>query len=257
MRTVHIGGVSSVWRPCSPSRASPRSAFPRPRRTVPRPAGLPAAWSDSDGLPQPEAEVVLARRDRLGALAQLSWRARSGFDGRYEITGVPPGRYLVLVRTIGGDSSAGGRPWPTLFPGVPMTEPGVLVEVMPGLSTEGIDVWLWPYPRRFSVSGRVFGPDGTRVRLPGARVRPPGYPRHRRVDHDRSGWALLDRRRAARSSGRSRARHRRRSRARRRRGHHRGGDAGRRHPHHRSRARGDHGSRDGPTGAVASLPASP
>jgi hypothetical protein len=91
----------------------------------------------------------------------LSWRASSGFDGRYEIRGVPPGRYLVLVRAIGGDSSAGGRPWPTLFPGVPVTEPGALVEVMPGLSTEGIDVWLWPYPRRFSVSGRVFGPDGT------------------------------------------------------------------------------------------------
>jgi len=116
----------------------------------------------SDGVPQPEAEVVLARRDRLGALAQLSWRARSGFDGRYEIAGVPPGRYLVLVRAIGGDSSAGGRPWSTLFPGVPITEPGVLVEVMPGLSTEGIDVWLWPYPRRFSVWGRVFGPDGAR-----------------------------------------------------------------------------------------------
>lgn len=115
----------------------------------------------SDGLPQPEADVVLARRDRQGMLVQLSWRARSAFDGRYEISGVPPGRYLVLVRAIGGDASGAGRPGPTLFPGVPVTEPGTPIEVVPGISTEGIDIWLWPDPRRFTVSGRVFGPDGT------------------------------------------------------------------------------------------------
>ncbi len=113
-----------------------------------------------DGLPQPEADVVLARRNRDGVLGQLSWRARTAFDGRYEIRGVPPGRYLVLVRGIGSDTGGAGRPDPTLFPGVPVTERGELVEVVAGLSTEGIDVWLTPAPRRFTVSGRVFGPDG-------------------------------------------------------------------------------------------------
>jgi hypothetical protein len=34
------------------------------------------------------------------------------------------------------------------------------VDVVAGLSTEGIDVWLVPSPRRFTISGRVFGPGG-------------------------------------------------------------------------------------------------
>jgi len=130
-----------------------------------------------DGLPQPDAQVVLARRTAAGTLRQLLWRARTAFDGRYEITGVPPGRYLVLVRAIGSDVAAPGRPDATLFPGVPLVEPGTLVEVVAGLSTEGIDVWLVPSPRRFVVTGRVFGPDGStfdslviEVGRPGARA---------------------------------------------------------------------------------------
>ncbi len=75
-----------------------------------------------DGLPQPDAQVVLAERTAAGALRQLPWRARTAFDGRYEITGVPPGRYLVLVRAIGADTAAAGRPDATLFPGVPLSE---------------------------------------------------------------------------------------------------------------------------------------
>lgn len=114
-----------------------------------------------DGLPQPDAQVVLAQRGPAGALRQLAWRARTAFDGRYEIVGVPPGRYLVLVRPIGADVAAEGRPDATLFPGVPTSEPGTLVDVLPGLSAEGIDVWLVPGPRRFSVSGRVFRDGGS------------------------------------------------------------------------------------------------
>ncbi len=114
-----------------------------------------------DGLPQPDAQVVLARRGPTGTLQQLAWRARTAFDGRYEVVGVPPGRYLVLVRAIGADVAADGRPGATLFPGVPASEPGTPVEVLPGLSSEGIDVWLVPSPRRFSVSGRVFRTGGT------------------------------------------------------------------------------------------------
>ena len=113
-----------------------------------------------DGLPQPDAQVVLARRDAAGTLRQLRWSARTGFDGRYVIGGVPAGRYLVLVRAIGSDVAADGRPDATLFPGVPLAEAGTAIDVVAGLSTEGIDVWLVPAPRRFVVTGRVFGPDG-------------------------------------------------------------------------------------------------
>jgi hypothetical protein len=160
MRRVHVGVVSLVVVLMGTGVAAQRAAAPGPAR--PGTGWVAGRIVRSDGLPQPEADVVLARRDRQGALTQLSWRARSGLDGRYEIAGVPPGRYLVLVRAIGGDGDVpgSGRPRPTLFPGVPLTEPGALVEVAPGISTEGIDIWLWPYPRRFTVSGRVFGPDG-------------------------------------------------------------------------------------------------
>jgi hypothetical protein len=115
-----------------------------------------------DGLPQADADVVLAQRMPSGALRQLTrWRARTGFDGRYAITGVPPGRYLVLVRAIGSDVGVAGRPGATLFPHMPVDEVGTLVEVLPGLPTEGIDVWMVPSPRRFTITGRVFGPEGT------------------------------------------------------------------------------------------------
>jgi len=133
-----------------------------PAQTVtPSPGQVAGRVVRPDGLPQPDAQVVLARRGPTGALRQLSWRAKSGFDGRYEIVGVPPGRYLILVPPIGADVAADGRPAATLFPGVPVSEPGTLVDVLPGLSAEGIDVWLVPSPRRFSVSGRVFRPDGS------------------------------------------------------------------------------------------------
>src|SRR5690606_3866560 len=96
----------------------------------------------ADGPPQPDADVVPARRDSRGALEPLRWRARSAFDGRYRIDDVPAGQYLVLVRGVGADAEMPGRPRPTLFPGVPVSEPGVPVEVRTGIPTEGIDVWL-------------------------------------------------------------------------------------------------------------------
>jgi len=113
-----------------------------------------------DGIPQPEAEVVAATRTRAGQLRLLPWRSRTAFDGRYEITGVPPGHYLVLVRVVGADGPVEGRPLATLFPGVATTEPGTPVEVFAGVSAEGVDIWLLPAPRRFQVAGRVVDPKG-------------------------------------------------------------------------------------------------
>ena len=76
-----------------------------------------------DGIPQPEAEVLAATRHADGRLRASPWRTRTAFDGRYEIAGVPAGRYLVLVRVVGGDAPMQGRPLATLFPGVATTEP--------------------------------------------------------------------------------------------------------------------------------------
>jgi hypothetical protein len=113
-----------------------------------------------DGLPQPDAEVVAATRGPDGRLRLSPWRARTAFDGQYAITGVPAGRYLVLVRVVGADTAMDGRPEATLFPGVPVTEPGTAVEVFAGVPVAGVDIWLQPAPRRFQVAGRVVDPKG-------------------------------------------------------------------------------------------------
>jgi hypothetical protein len=113
-----------------------------------------------DGLPQPDAEVVAATRGRDGRLRLTAWRARTAFDGQYAIGGVPAGRYLVLVRVVGADTSGDGRPEATLFPGVPVTEPGTAVDVFDGVPVAGVDIWLQPSPRRFQVSGRVVDAKG-------------------------------------------------------------------------------------------------
>ncbi|HEY6507776.1 MAG TPA: carboxypeptidase-like regulatory domain-containing protein, partial [Vicinamibacterales bacterium] len=92
----------------------PGRAQSRPGVSVaPAPGQVAGRVVRPDGLPQPDAQVVLARRGPTGALRQLPWRAQSAFDGRYEIVGVPPGRYLVLVRALGADVAADGRPGAT------------------------------------------------------------------------------------------------------------------------------------------------
>ena len=113
-----------------------------------------------DGLPQPDAEVVAATRGPDGRLRLTAWRARTAFDGQYAISGVPAGRYLVLVRVVGADTAGDGRPEATLFPGVPVTEPGTPVDVFAGVPVAGVDIWLQPAPRRFQVAGRVIDPRG-------------------------------------------------------------------------------------------------
>ena len=123
-----------------------------------RPGSIAGRVIRPDGLPQPEAEVVAATRGRDGQLRLSPWRARTAFDGQYAITGVPAGRYLVLVRVVGADAPVDGRPHATLFPGVPTSEAGTAVDVFAGVPLEGVDIWLQPSPRRFQVSGRVVDP---------------------------------------------------------------------------------------------------
>ena len=125
-----------------------------------RPGSISGRVIRPDGLPQPDAEVVAATRGRDGQLRLSPWRARSAFDGQYAITGVPAGRYLVLVRVVGADAPVEGRPHATLFPGVPTTEAGTAVDVFAGVPVEGVDIWLQPAPRRFQVVGRVIDPRG-------------------------------------------------------------------------------------------------
>jgi len=119
-----------------------------------------------DGTPAPDVWVVPAVR-RNGALLMLfDVRATSEWDGRYAIGGLPPGEFLVVAvpsnreRVPEADlpdhlpSPPRDVP-PTLYPGVPESQPGESVAVHEGLTTDGIDIWLSPAPQRFAVSGRA------------------------------------------------------------------------------------------------------
>jgi hypothetical protein len=162
--------------------AAPAAAQPAPSG---RAGSIGGRVLRPDGVPQPEAEVVAARRGRDGRLRLLPWRARTAFDGRYDIAGVPAGRYLVLVRIVGGDSPMAGRPLATLFPGVSTTEPGTAVEVFAGVPVEGVDIWLLPAPRRFQVEGRVIDLQGRALENVSLEFGPP----HTRAD---SVWTVTD-----------------------------------------------------------------
>ena len=133
-----------------------------------------------DGSAAPGVQVQLALRGNTGRRVLFDAQTTSQFDGRYEITGLPPGDYLVGAANVamptrqGFDvnastqeernravAAAASMHW-SWYPGVPDSEPGNTVTVLEGLNAEGIDIWLTP-SQRFYVSGRVFWPVGVSV----------------------------------------------------------------------------------------------
>jgi hypothetical protein len=134
-----------------------------------------------DGSAAPGVQVQLAVRAGTGRGILTEAQATSQFDGRYEITGLPQGEYLVgalnvamptrrgfdAAGTTQAERNAAGRQavaaatnshW-SWYPGVSDSEPGSPVTLLEGVNAEGIDIWLTP-SQRFSVSGRVFWPVG-------------------------------------------------------------------------------------------------
>jgi hypothetical protein len=106
---------------------------------------------------------------REGAAAAIVGTATSSYDGRYEVTGLPAGTFIVGVTPqkaggFGGEiKRSPAPPVETLYPGVTDRDRAQPIAVFEGVPTEGIDVWLAPAPQRFSISGRVFWPDGIEV----------------------------------------------------------------------------------------------
>ena len=110
----------------------------------------------------------------------LETMTTSQHDGRYEITGLPPGAYLVVampgvtparasvdsvsfqsgVRASATQASPPADSRWTWYPGVADATRASSVTVLEGIDVEGIDIWLTP-AQRFNVSGRVFWPVGT------------------------------------------------------------------------------------------------
>jgi hypothetical protein len=103
---------------------------------------------------------------REGAAAAIVAFATSAYDGRYEVTGLPPGEFMVGVTPrkasgFGGDLKR--KPAAiveTFYPGVADRDRAEPITVFESVPVEGVDVWLAPAPRRFSISGRIFWPDG-------------------------------------------------------------------------------------------------
>jgi hypothetical protein len=132
-----------------------------------------------DGSAAPGVQVQATVRSGSGRSPLFEARTTSQFDGRYEITGLPPGEYLVGAMNLAlptsrpfdasVDTQAERRAivassdvhW-TWYPGVADSEPGSAVTLLEGINAEGIDIWLTP-SQRFSISGRVFWPVGVAV----------------------------------------------------------------------------------------------
>jgi hypothetical protein len=130
-----------------------------------------------DGSAAPSVRVQAAIRSGAERQPLFEAQTTSQFDGRYEITGLPPGDYLVGAMNVASPTrqtfdaaqttpeernrvvaAAASGHW-SWYPGVPEAEPGNAVTVLEGVNAEGIDIWLTP-SQRFYVSGRVFWPVG-------------------------------------------------------------------------------------------------
>ncbi len=153
--------------------------------TLHRSASIAGRIIHSDGSAAPNVEVQVALPGSgLGRHILFEARTITQYDGRYEITGLPPGEYLVgamnvptptrqtfdAAKTTAAERAAANRNvvaaaatahW-SWYPGVPDSEPATAVTLLEGVNAEGIDVWLTP-SQRFAVSGRVFWPVGVAI----------------------------------------------------------------------------------------------
>jgi len=150
--TTVVGDTSSQTRP----------------RTSKGTASIAGRVIDPDGAAAEGARVaVYAVRD--GAPAGIVATGTSSYDGRYEIGGLPAGEFVVgvtpqRVRGFGGDSRRlSTAPIETLYPGTTDRMEAEPIVVFPGVATEGIDIWLEPAARRYSISGRLLWPEGVDV----------------------------------------------------------------------------------------------
>jgi hypothetical protein len=142
-----------------------------------RSASLAGRVVRPDGAAAPGIEVVLARRRGSALIPIAGTQTTTVWNGRYEMTDLPPGQYLLLASAVAStpkhlsqteqaaleiNATRAHDFTPTLYPGVPATEAGTMITLLEGVASDGVDLWLVP-TRRFSISGRVLWPDGVAV----------------------------------------------------------------------------------------------
>jgi hypothetical protein len=147
--------------------------------TLYRESTIAGRVAEPDGIPAPDVQIFAAARRGTGHVLLEDTRAVAEWDGRYRITGLPPGEYLVVVvpsvstdpnrmranaERRAPESSSATRPFfePTLYPGVTSAASAESVTVFEGVPVDGIDTWLVP-GERHSISGRIVRPDDTTV----------------------------------------------------------------------------------------------
>jgi hypothetical protein len=141
-----------------------------------RASSIAGRIAEPDGIPAPDVEVFAAVRQGNGHAVLAESRTTTAWNGRYRLTDLPPGEYLVVVRPgtsadpnraranaerRAPESSSAARPFfdDTLYPGVTNDADADAVTVFEDVSAEGIDIWLTP-GERFTITGRVFWPEG-------------------------------------------------------------------------------------------------
>lgn len=158
-------------------RAAERA--PHVELTLYRESSISGRVAEPDGIPAPDVQVFAAIRRGTRHVLLHETQAVAAWDGRYRITGLPPGEYLVVVlpgvstdpnrmranaERRAPESSSATRPFfePTLYPGVTSVASAETVTVFEGVPVDGIDTWLMP-GERHSISGRIVWPEDTIV----------------------------------------------------------------------------------------------
>jgi hypothetical protein len=160
--TVSSADATTAWAQTRQSRDTGLAA--RSKRT----ASIAGRIIHAQGAAAEGARVVVYAV-REGAPAGVAATATSGYDGRYEVTGLPAGQFAVGVtpqrtRGFGGDSRRLTSPAvETFYPGTSDRLKAQPITVIDGISTEGIDLWLEPSARRYSIAGRVYWPESIAV----------------------------------------------------------------------------------------------